>query len=147
MEDSRRQRVLVVTDRAQPSPALLAAVRHRAEQGLAQFRVVVVNPARAEIHPFHPERHDKVVEAEHVLQAALPELTEAAGHRIIGSVSVRSDPMDAIEEVLFSEPVDEVLVDVATHHIASLLHQDLEHRLRHHGISAVTIRHEPSRPS
>ncbi len=142
MDYSRRQRVLVVTDRAQPSQTLLKAIRHRAEQGDAQFRLVVVNPARAELHPWHPERHDKAVEAEHVLHAAMPDLTDAAGGRVIGSVSVRHDPMDAIEEILFSEPLDEILVDVPAHHLASLLHQDLEHRLKHHGVPVVTIRHE-----
>jgi hypothetical protein len=141
-ENHRRQRVLVVTDRAHPSPTLLKAISERAGLGAAQFRVVVVNPAPAELHLFHPERHDKAIEAEHVLHAAMPELTDAAGDRVIGSVSVRSDPMDAIEEVLFSEPIDEILVDVPPHHLASLLHQDLEHRLRHHGVRVVTIQHE-----
>ena len=29
-----------------------------------QFRLVVLNPARAELHLLHPERHDKAAEAE-----------------------------------------------------------------------------------
>ena len=142
MDDTRRQRVLVVTDKAEPSPSLLEAIRHRTQQGQAQVRLVVLNPARAELNLIHPERHDKAIEAEHVLHAAMPRLTEAAGGRVIGSVSVRHDPMDAIEEVMFSEPIDEVLVDVRAHHLASLLHQDLEHRLRHHHVTVTTIRHE-----
>lgn len=137
----KRQRVLVVTDRAEPSPSLLDAIRHRGETGNAQVRLVVLNPARAELHLLHPERHDKATEAEHVLHAALPALTEAAGGRVIGSVSVRHDPMDAIEEVLYSEPIDEILIDVPAHHLASLLHQDLEHRLRHYHVSVATVRH------
>jgi hypothetical protein len=147
MTDLRRQRVLVVTDTAEPSPSLLEAIRHRAEQGNAQVRLVVLNPARAELNLFHPERHDKATEAEHVLHAAMPQLTDAAGGRVIGSVSVRHDPMDAIEEVLFSEPIDEVLIDVPAHHLASMLHQDLERRLRHHHVTVATIRHgEPGHP-
>jgi hypothetical protein len=142
VEQSRRQRVLVITDRAEPSPSLLEAITHRAAQGDAQFRIVVVNPARAELHPLHPERHEKAVEAESVLHAAMPALTAAAGRPVIGSVSVRHDPMDAIEEVLFSEPVDAILVDVPPHRLASSLHQDLEHRLRHHGVPVVTIEHD-----
>ena len=44
-----------------------------------------------------------------VLRAALPTLEADAGGEVIGSVSVRHDPMDAIEETMFNEPVDEIL--------------------------------------
>ena len=134
-------RVLVVTDTAEPSPSLREAIRHRAETRDAQFRLVVVNPARAEVHLLHPERHDKAVEAEAVLRSALPTLEADAGGTVIGSVSVRHDPMDAIEETMYNEPVDELLIDVPTHHLASLLHQDLAHRLAHLHIPVITIRH------
>ena len=134
-------RVLVVTDAVDPSPALREAIRHRAETHDAKFRLVVVNPARAEVHLLHPERHDKVVEAEAVLMAALPTLEADAGGPVVGSVSVRHDPMDAIEETMHNEPVDEILVDVPAHRLSSLLHQDLEHRLGHLHIPVVTVRH------
>ena len=143
----RRQRILVVTDRAEPSPTLVAAISQLAEEGEAQFRLVVLNPARAELHLFHPERHDKADEAEQVLQEAMPMLADASGGRVIGSVSVRHDPMDAIEEVLFNEPIDQILVDVAQHHISSVLHQDLGHRLKHHHVPVIAIKHEPSEQS
>jgi len=135
-------RVLVVTDAAEPTASLTEAIRHRAESHDAQFRLVVLNPASAEVHLLHPERHDKATEAEAVLRAALPGLESAAGAPVIGSVSVRHDPMDAIEETLFNEPVDEILVDVPNHRLSSLLHQDLEHRLAHFGIPVVAIRHD-----
>ena len=57
-------------------------------------------------------------------------------------MSVRHDPMDAIEETIFSEPVDEIILDVPPHHVSSWLHQDLAHRLAHFGIPVVTIRHD-----
>ena len=38
-------RVLVVTDAAEPTKSLRDAIRHRAEAGDAQFRLVVLNPA------------------------------------------------------------------------------------------------------
>jgi hypothetical protein len=50
--------------------------------------------------------------------------------------------MDAIEETMHNEPVDEILIDVPTHRLSSLLHQDLEHRLGHLHIPVVTVRHE-----
>ena len=42
----------------------------------------------------------------------------------------------------FSEPVDEIILDVPPHHVSSWLHQDLAHRLAHFGIPVVTIRHD-----
>jgi hypothetical protein len=141
MSDTRSHRVLIVTDTAEPSPSLREAIRHRAENGDVKFRLIVLNPAQAELHLLHPERHDKAAEAESVLRSALPQLELAAHAPVIGSVSVRHDPMDAIEETLFAEPIDEIILDVPSHHFSSWLHQDLEHRLAHYQIPVLTIRH------
>ena len=135
----RTQRILVVTDHADPTPELVAAIRKRAETGDAQFRVIVLNPARAEIHLLHPERHDKAREAEQTLLRALPTLEAAAGGPVVGSVSVRHDAMDAVEETLFNEPIDEIMVSVPAHHLATRLHQDLEHRLQHFALPITTV--------
>jgi hypothetical protein len=132
-------RILVVTDHADPTPALLQAVERRALAGPAQFRLVVLNPARAELHLLHPERHDLARAAEEVLHRASPVLETAAGGRVIGSVSVRHDPMDAIEETLNNEPVDEIMLSVPTHALATWLHQDLPHRLGHLGLPVTTV--------
>ena len=115
MSDARTRRILVVTDKAHPTAALLAAIRHRANTGDVQFRPIVLNPAAAEVHLLHPERHDKAREAEYVLLRALPDLETAAGGPVIGSVSVRHDPMDAIEETILGEPVDEITLAVPEH--------------------------------
>jgi nucleotide-binding universal stress UspA family protein len=139
MDVQRTLRILVVTDHAEPSDALLEAIAHRAETGEVQFRVVVPNPARAELHLLHPERHDKAREAEQVLRQALPLLERAAGGPVIGTVSVRNDPMDAIEETVFSEPIDEIMIAVAPHGLSTWLHQDLAHRLRHFGLPVTLV--------
>ncbi|MFL6106528.1 MAG: hypothetical protein ACJ72L_06165 [Marmoricola sp.] len=139
MVDHQPKRVLIVEEGASPTPALLEAIRARAEQGPAQFRVVVPNPAASEIHLLHPERHEKAAEAEQVLNAALPQFEAAAGSSVIGTVSVRHDPMDAVEDVLFNEPIDEIILSVTTHTVARWLHQDLRSRLKHHGIPVTTI--------
>ncbi len=146
MSDTRTHRVLVVTDTAEPSPSLRDAIRHRAENGDVQFRLIVLNPARAELHLLHPERHDKAAKAESILRSALAQLELAAHAPVIGSVSVRHDPMDAIEETLFAEPVDEIILDVPPHHLSSWLHQDLEHRLAHFHTPVLTIRHGQDDP-
>ena len=144
MSDRRNHRILVVTDKADPTPGLVAAMRERAAGGGVQFRLVVLNPARAEVHLLHPERHDRAAEAEQVLRRALPALEEVAGGPVIGSVSVRHDPMDAIEETVYGEPVDEiVLAPLPAHHVASWLHQDLAHRLAHLDIPVTVVPPEP----
>lgn len=134
MPHERKARVLVITDRTAATPELLTAIRIRAERGPAQFRLVVPNPARAEIHLLHPHRHEKADEAEVVLLEAMPAIEAAAGGHVIGSVSIRHDPMDAIEEILFSEPIDEIILSVVSDGGDRWLHEDLLHRLQHFGL-------------
>jgi hypothetical protein len=137
-------RVLVVTDHILPTTDLVEAMRRRRAKGEVQFRLVVLNPARAEFHLLHPERRLKAAEAESALREAIPVLEEAARGHVIASVSVRHDPMDAIEETLFGEPIDEILISVPHHRLAERLHQDLPHRLHHYGLPVDFI---PSQPA
>jgi nucleotide-binding universal stress UspA family protein len=139
MAQQRSTRILVVTDHAVPSDALLEAIVRRAETGDVQFRIVVPNPARAELHLLHPERHDRAHEAEAVLRQAQPLLERAAGGSVIGTVSVRNDPMDAIEETIFNEPIDEIMLSIAPHGLSTRLHQDLAHRLQHFGLPVTVV--------
>lgn len=139
MESSRPARVLVVSERTAAAPALIDAIRARAETGPAQFRVLVPNPAPAEWHPLHPERHDKAAEAELVLAQALPTIEAAAGGPVIGSVSIRHDPMDVIEETLLNEPVDEIILSTRPHGVERWLHIDLPHRVAHLGLPLTTV--------
>src|SRR6478609_7939904 len=108
LDPTTRARVLVVTNVDPVTPALLEAIRRRSWRGPAEFRVLVPNPAPAEWHPFHPERRDKVDAAER------------------GRVSVRHDPMDAIEEMLADEPFDEIILSLPGHGI--------ERRVEHLGL-------------
>jgi len=144
MLEERALRILVVTDHAEPTPELREAIRHRAETGDVQFRLTVLNPARAEVHLLHPERHDKAAEAEQTLMAAMPQLEQAAGGPVIGSVSVRHDPMDAIEETIYNEPVDEIMLAIPGHHVSTWLHQDLPHRLKHFNLPVTVVRPDPA---
>jgi hypothetical protein len=135
----RRTRVLVVTDSGTPSPALLHVVAQRAARDDVQFRLVVLNPAKAELHLLHPERHDRAFEAECILLATLPLLERAAGAKVIGSVSVRHDPAEAIEESVLSEPVEEIIVAMAGTGTKSWLHRDLPHRLGRFGVPVAMV--------
>jgi hypothetical protein len=130
---------LVVTDHAEPTPALMDALVHRSENDDVQFRLIVLNPARAEVHLLHPERHDKAAEAEQALHRVLPQIRKAIHADVVGSVSVRHDPMDAIEAALADEPVDEIMLAVPPHRLSTWLHQDLAHRLTHWGLPVQTV--------
>jgi hypothetical protein len=138
-------RVLILTDRPEPSPSLVAAVRERAAQGPARFFVLVPNPASAEWHPFHPERHDAVAAAERALLHALPTLQDAAGDAVRGHVSLRHDPLVAVEERLFEEAFDEIVLAMTPprhrhgHGHGRWPHAGLARRLRHLGLPVTTV--------
>jgi hypothetical protein len=139
MSASPPVRVLVVTDRSPATAALLDAIRRRARRGPVEFRVLVPNPAPAEWHPFHPERRDKVAEAERVLLRALPAIQDAADGAVRGRVSVRHDPMAAIEEMLHDEPFDEIMLSLHSHLVERWLHVDLARRLARLGLPVTTV--------
>ena len=140
MTTSEPARILIVADRIEPTPALLDGIRGRAARGPAEFHVLVPNPAPAEWHPTHPERHDKLADAGRVLAEVLPLIEEAAGSAVDGVVSIRHDPMDAIEETLHAGAAfDEIVLFTAPHRIESWLHVDLPHRVAHLGLPVMTM--------
>jgi hypothetical protein len=136
-------RILVLADRSAADPALLDAVRDRALRGPAQFRVVVPNPAPAEWHPMHPERRDKAAVAELALAEALPEIEKAAGGPVIATVSIRHDPMDVVDAVMYHEPIDEIILSQAPHSVQRWFHVDLPHRLAHLKIPITAVDETP----
>src|SRR4051794_39745774 len=131
--------VLVVSDRVAASPELLDAIRSRAARGPIAVHLLVPNPAPAEWHPAHPERHAKAQAAQRVLEHALPELRAAAGVPIDGFVSTRHDPLEAIEEKLHDEPIEELIIATTPRHVDGWLHADLPHRAAHLGLPVTTI--------
>jgi hypothetical protein len=145
MSADRPRRILVVTDQATPTPALLREIRNRADAADTQFRLVVVNPARAELHLLPPARHETAAAAAATLRAVIADVQLAAGGPVVGSVSIRHDPMDVVEETIHDEPVDEVILALPEHRLAVLLHQDLPHRLARLGIPIGHVP-EPATP-
>lgn len=139
-------RVLVLTDTVGVSLELRRAVWSTCEQATwydVELHLVVLNPARAEIHLLHPRRHPEVQRAEQDLPEALRQLREApSGPRVTGSVSLRHDPMDAIEETIAVEPVHEIWLHLEEHARGRHLHQDLPHRLAHLDLPVRVVPHE-----
>ncbi|MEA2125772.1 MAG: hypothetical protein QOI80_2554, partial [Solirubrobacteraceae bacterium] len=111
-------------------------------QGPVQFRIVVPNPAPAEWHPMHPERRDKAAEAERALAQALPAIEDAVGAPVIASVSIRHDPMDVVDGVIYNEPIDEIILSQPPHPVQRWFHVDLPHRLAHFKLPITTVEHD-----
>lgn len=135
---SEQAHVLVVAHKTAATPALLEAVRQRAAQGPAWFHLLVPNPVAAEWHPLHPEQHDMEA-GEHVLALALPLLDEATGGQAGGSISIRHDPMDAIEETLQAGSYDEIIISTLPSTVSRWLHVDLPSRVEHLGLPVTTV--------
>jgi hypothetical protein len=139
MESSRTAHVLVVAHKTAATPALLAAIRERAGRGPARFFLLVPNPAAPEWHPLHPLRQERLTEGEHVLALALPLIDEAAGGMADGAVSIRHDPMDAIEETLMEHEFDEIILSTLPRSVSRWLHVDLPRRVAHLGLPLTTV--------
>ena len=133
--------VLVVAHRTAATPALLEAIRDRASRGPATFHLLVPNPFLADWHPVHTARHERehVAQAEQTLALALPLYEDAAGAPVDGSVSIRHDPMDAIEEALRRADYDEIILSTLPRSVSRWLHLDLPHRVAHLGLPLTTV--------
>jgi uncharacterized membrane-anchored protein len=130
--------VLILANKTAASPSLLEAVRKRAAASPASFYLLVPNAApHAEITD--AERHQHHLEAQRILDAALPRLTQAASAAVDGSVSSRHDPFDAIEEALHEGEFHEVILSTLPHHLSQWLHADLPRRLAHLQIPVTTV--------
>ena len=130
--------VLIVASKTAASPPLLEAVRARATAAPATFHLLVPNPApHAEITDAERRRHH--LEAQHVLELALPFLEEATGGKAKGSISSRHDPMDAIEEALHDGDFHEVILSTLPRHVSNWLHSDLPARVEHLGLPVTTV--------
>jgi uncharacterized membrane-anchored protein len=138
--------VLVVAHRTAATPALLDGIRRRAALGPAHFHLLVPNPAEhAELTD--AERRHRHTEGEHVLALALPLIDQAAGGEADGSVSIRHDPMDAIEEALDGTDFHEIILSTLPPSISRWLHADLPHRVAHLGLPLTTITAEERKPA
>ena len=130
--------VLVVAHRTAATPALLAAIRARAAAAPAGFHLLVPNPAgHAEVT--EAEREKAHLEGEHVLALALPLIDEAGGNHATGSVSIRHDPMDAIEETLHDGDFHEIVLSTLPRSVSRWLHVDLPSRVDHLGLPVTTV--------
>ena len=131
MESSAsRARVLVVAYQTAASPALIEAVRERAQEGPAAFTLLVPNPA----HGLHQDRS----EADETLAKALPLLQEAAGAPVEGMVGV-AEPLAAIQDAVNLHGFDEIIISMLPRRISKWLRLDLPHKAAGLGLPVTTV--------
>ncbi|MBV9487933.1 MAG: hypothetical protein JO246_18005 [Frankiaceae bacterium] len=128
--------LIAITDHPVVTPALVDALNARANDRATHVHLVVTNPASHEITEHHKLAH----QAEAEVRDAVARLRRETSAEITDwAVSIRHDPMDAVEETIQRTRVDEVIVAVDHHRVAHALHQDLEDRLAHQHVAVTSV--------
>ena len=130
-------RVLVVANRTAATPALIAAVKERAERGPARFTLLVPNTSSGVERFADPEDHAET-EAQNTLELALPLLEEAAGSEVTGMVGA-PEPMDAIQDAVNLHGFDEIILSTLPKRVSRWLHLDLPSKLNVLGLPVTTV--------
>jgi hypothetical protein len=115
--------VLVVAHQTAATPALLDAVRERAERGPATFHLVVPRQHHG-LHKVVDPQDTPDDEASGVLADALPKLSEVAGSEVTGSVG-DSEPLMAIQDAINIGSYDEIIVSTLPRRLSRWLKIDL----------------------
>jgi hypothetical protein len=137
MPPAHRASVLIVAHQTADSPQLVEAVARRARQGPCTFTLLV--PTRA--HGLHrvvdPEDHG-TAEAEARLAVAVPLLSEAAGHPVIGMIGSH-EPLATIQDALNLLGFDEVILSMLPARISRWLRLDLPRKVRGLGVPVTEV--------
>jgi hypothetical protein len=138
MESSEaRARVLVVANRTAATPALIQAVRERAERSPAAFTLLVPSSAHGLHQLVNPEDQGSS-EAEATLELALPLLEEAAGAPVEPMVGSH-EPYAAIQDALNLHGFDEVIISTLPSRVSRWLKLDLPHKVAGLGVPVTTV--------
>jgi uncharacterized membrane-anchored protein len=128
-------RVLVVTNKTNATPAVLQAVRERAQEGPTKFFVLVPNPEHLPFDRVSTDTHA----GEQVLAQALPLLEEPAGGEVEGRVASSPNAYDDIVAELNTGRYREIILETLPAHVSHWLHVDLPDRVAHLGYPLRTV--------
>ena len=137
MESSAPARVLVVAHKTAATPALIEAVRERAQRSPAKFTLLVPNPAHGLHSVIDPEDVEQG-EGEQVLELAIPLLEDAAGDRVEGMIGDPS-PMNAIQDAINIHGFDEVIISTLPARVSKWLKLDLPSKVTGLGLPVTTV--------
>ena len=130
-------RVLVVANRTAATPALLAAVRERAERGPARFTLLVPNTSSGLERLADPEDHADT-EAQATLELALPLLEGVSGTPVTGMIGC-PEPLDAIQDAINIHGFDEIILSTLPSRVSRWLKLDLPSKLTQLGLPITTV--------
>ena len=122
-----KAKVLVVANRTAGSSELLDAMRERAEQGPAEFHLVV--PASPSGASWAFDMHSGHDAAEHDLEGALQRIRDL-GLQVEGEVG-DPDPVAAVSDSTHAGSYDEVIVSTLPKHLSKWLKLDVAHKIAH----------------
>ena len=137
MESSAPARVLIVAHRTAATPALLEAVRTRAQAGPAEFTLLVPVAPRGLDRVVNPEDADRS-EAGAILELALPLLEEAAGSHVEGIIG-DANPVDAVADAVNMRGADEIIISTLPVRVSRWLRADLPSKLTGLGLPVTTV--------
>jgi hypothetical protein len=137
MESSTPARVLVVAHKTAATPALIEAVRERAQRGPAKFTLLVPNPAHG-LHVVVDPEDVEESEGQQVLELAIPLLEEAVGGPVDGMVGDPS-PMNAIQDAINIHGFDEVIISTLPARVSKWLKLDLPSKVTGLGLPVTTV--------
>ncbi len=127
--------VLVVTNKTEATPALVAAMRERAAAGPARFFLLVPNPDHL---PFDRVGAD-TSDGEQMLERALPRLKQQSGAEVEGRVANSPNAYDDIVAALDGGEYREIILETLPSHVSHWLHVDLPERVAHLGYPLTTV--------
>jgi hypothetical protein len=137
MESSTPARVLIVAHKTAATPGLIEAVRARASRGPATFTLLVPRAAHGLHRVVDPE--DQLDdESRHVLDAALPLLSDAAGSEVQGLLGDPA-PLTAVEDAINLQGFDEVIVSTLPARVSRWLKLDLPSKVGGLGLPVTTV--------
>jgi hypothetical protein len=130
-------RVLVVANKTAATPALIEAVRERAQRGPASFTLLVPSSAHGLHQLVDPEDQGRS-EAEATIELALPLLEEAAGKPVEPMIGVH-EPLAAIQDALNLHGFDELIISTLPTKVSKWLKLDLPHKAAGLGVPVTTV--------
>jgi uncharacterized membrane-anchored protein len=128
-------KVLVVTNKAEATPALVEAMRDRAAAGPARFFLLVPNPDHL---PFDRVSAD-TSDGQKALEHSLPRLREESGAKVEGRVANSPNAYDDIVEALNGGDYREIILETLPSHVSHWLHVDLPERVAGLGYPVKTV--------